>query len=50
LNLPGKYFDLNLETAQKAAEKLRPLLSQDIFKPVSLDGAITIKKPYQSNS
>lgn len=29
--------DLNLETAQKGAEKLRSLLSQDIFKPVSLD-------------
>lgn len=29
--------DLSLETAQKGAEKLRTLLSQDIFKPVSLD-------------
>jgi lysine 6-dehydrogenase len=29
--------DINLETAQKGAEKLRTLLSQDIFKPVSLD-------------
>lgn len=29
--------DLNLETARKGAEKLRTLLSQDIFKPLSLD-------------
>ena len=29
--------ELNLETAQKGAEKLRTLTSQDIFKPVSLD-------------
>ncbi len=29
--------DINLETAQKGAEKLRTLLSQEIFKPVSLD-------------
>lgn len=29
--------DINLGTAQKGAEKLRTLLSQDIFKPVSLD-------------
>jgi lysine 6-dehydrogenase len=29
--------DLNLETAKEGAEKLRTLLSQDLFKPISLD-------------
>jgi lysine 6-dehydrogenase len=29
--------DLNLETAHKGAEKLRTLISQDLFKPVNLD-------------
>ena len=29
--------DLNLKTAQRGAEKLRALLSRDLFKPVSLD-------------
>jgi lysine 6-dehydrogenase len=29
--------DLNLETAEKGAAKLRVLLSQDIFKPLTLD-------------
>ncbi|MBT3510115.1 MAG: hypothetical protein HN472_11315 [Nitrospina sp.] len=29
--------DLNLEAAKEGAEKLRTLLSQDLFKPVSLD-------------
>ena len=29
--------DLNLETAQKGAVKLRAQLSQDLFKPLDLD-------------